>query len=459
VITETSTLARLLDPARVHDLLPPATGQEAARRLADDLVRCARRLHRDGVAADRPVCAFRVPGRIEVLGKHTDYGGGRSLLAALDRGICLVAAARDDATVTFADAGRDESAAFPLDAELRPESGWRAYPMTVARRVARNFPGPLRGADVALASNLPAAAGMSSSSALVVGAFLVLSAVNELPRTAVYRAKIGGPEALADYVAAIESGADYRGLPGGQGVGTRGGSQDHTAILCARPGELVQYAFGPVRFERSVPLPAGYLFAVAVSGVRAEKTGDARQRYNRAAEQMRRAVEVWRSHTGRDDASLGAALAADPAAAERLPDILLDAGADLTDGEALVARVRQFLEESTRIVPAAGDALARGDLLAFGRHVDRSQHLAEVALGNQVPETVALARSARELGAAAASAFGAGFGGSVWALVGDADSAAFLDRWRDAYRARFPRYATTASFFTTHASPPAVRLA
>ena len=55
--------------------------------------------------------------------------------------------------------------------------------------------------------------------------------------------------------------------------------------------------------------------------------------------------------------------------------------------------------------------------------------MAERLLGNQVPETISLASTARALGAAAASAFGAGFGGSVWALVPEADAHAFASDW------------------------------
>ena len=62
-------------------------------------------------------------------------------------------------------------------------------------------------------------------------------------------------------------------LGGDLGVGTLGGSQDHTAILCSRPGELRQYGFCPVRFERSVPFPAGHKLVIGVSGIAAEKTG------------------------------------------------------------------------------------------------------------------------------------------------------------------------------------------
>ena len=87
-----------------------------------------------------------------------------------------------------------------------------------------------------------------------------------------------------------------------------------------------------------------------------------------------------------------------------------------------------------------------------------SQSLAERLLGNQIEETVHLARSAREAGAAAASAFGAGFGGSVWALVADGAADGFVERWRADYAARFPAHAGAALFFRSDAGPPALRL-
>ncbi len=58
----------------------------------------------------------------------------------------------------------------------------------------------------------------------------------------------------------------------------------------------------------------------------------------------------------------------------------------------------------------------------------------------------------------AASAFGAGFGGSVWALVADGSAGAFEARWRADYAARFPARAGAALFFPTDAGPPAARL-
>ena len=110
------------------------------------------------------------------------------------------------------------------------------------------------------------------------------------------------------------------------------------------------------------------------------------------------------------------------------------------------------------IVPEATARLAIGDIAGFGDLVDRSQALAERALWNQVPETIALARSARALGAVAASAFGAGFGGSVWAMVAASSAGPFTTEWAAHYRAAFPGAASEAAFFTTRPGPAAHRL-
>jgi galactokinase len=126
--------------------------------------------------------------------------------------------------------------------------------------------------------------------------------------------------------------------------------------------------------------------------------------------------------------------------------------------ELLRKRFDQFVLESRTIVPGAGDALRDGDLGRFGVLVDRSQQAAEDWLGNQVPETVFLAREARRLGAVAASAFGAGFGGSVWALVPEGRSEEFLQHWRRAYERAHPEAAARAVFFETAAGPAAFRL-
>jgi galactokinase len=324
----------------------------------------------------------------------------------------------------------------------------------VIRRVARNFPGARRGADLAFLSDLPLASGMSSSSAFMVAVFLAIADVNHLSDDPAYRQAVTTPEDLAGYLATVENGQSFGPLTGDRGVGTFGGSEDHTAMLCCRAGELSQYSFCPVRHERQVAIPSGYRFVVAVSGVKAEKTGAAKDAYNRASLAVRAILDAWRAASGRPDQSLAEAVCRGGAADVR--EVVERAAIDGFATATLVCRFEQFVEESTVIVPSAGDALARGDVAAFGDLADRSQHLAERWLGNQVPETVTLARSARELGAGAASAFGAGFGGSVWALVPEREAEAFAARWEARYRAAFPP--VSPAFLVTGPGPAAAKL-
>ena len=400
-----------------------------------------------------------VPGRIEVLGKHTDYAGGRSLLCTAERGICIAARPRTDWVVRIEDIVRHINAEIPLSPELPvPNHGWTVYPSAVIRRIARNFPGAVTGADIVLASDLASAAGMSTSSALVVAIFAVLSAVNGLPRRAEYAANIGSPLDLAGYLGCIENGRTFKALPGDFGVGTFGGSEDHTAILTSEPRHLKQYSFAPVRFERAIKLPDELVFVIGVSGVVADKTGSARELYNRAALGVRSVLDVWLQVSGSNASTLAAAATGTPHAAEQIRAALFKAVSEPAQRQWLSNRFEQFLLESETIIPLAGDALARGDLREFGKLVDQSQDAAEKLLGNQVPETIRLAKDARSLGAYAASAFGAGFGGSVWALVERVDAVDFLRRWRQAYQRSAHAAAHHSLFFVTPPGSPLIAL-
>ena len=453
-------LESVLDASANRTLLQEkGLGGTAAAEISTLLAVCGAELQERGVDRSRPVTAYFVPGRIEVLGKHTDYGGGRSLLAAVERGICMIGSPRSDDEVRITDIGRGERAVFRLGEPVKSVGGWTNYPGTVVRRLGRNFPGARSGADLTFASNLPAASGMSSSSALMIATFLTLAGAIDLEADPLYQANFGTPEELGEYLAAVENGSDFRELAGDLGVGTKGGSEDHTAILCGRAGHLVQYSFAPIRFEASIPLPEGYCFVLAGSGVRAEKTGPARDRYNSASALMGEIRDSWNRFTGRSDPTVGSVLRSGAGGADELRRAVREAAGSPEEVPGLLARLDQFLEESEEIVPAAAEALRAERLADLGALVDRSQELAERLLGNQVEETAYLARSARTLGAEAASAFGAGFGGSVWALVARSGAEEFARRWRADYLDRFPSYHAGADFFLSGAGPPAQRIA
>lgn len=443
-------------PAIVRRLLADrGLPEHVADAKAALLERCAAALARAGVRDMSRVRALVVPGRIEVLGKHTDYAGGRSVLAATERGFCLVVAPRHDAVVRMIDVGWHQEAEFEIRPDLVPGHGWSAYPMTVARRIARNFTGPLCGADIAFVSDLPADSGMSSSSALITATFLALASSNRLAERSGYRENIPSTERLGEYLGMCENGQSFGPFAGDKGVGTFGGSEDHTAILCCKPRTLSVYSFCPVRPEQTLPMPEGMIFAVGFSGVTASKTGAAMHKYNRVSLLAAAACEQWRLATGRNDRHLAAVLGALPDAPAQLRAVLGGACTPDFTSDDLIRRCEQFIAENEEIIPAAVRALAAGDLEAFGRQVDRSQQLAESHLGNQVPETIFLARSARSLAAVAASAFGAGFGGSVWAMVRKDSAEDFLHDWCELYRSEYPGAAERAVFLLTGAGPGA----
>src|SRR6185437_9049288 len=288
-------------------------------------------------------------------------------------------------------------AEFPIGGPAPHGAPWAAYPAAVAARMAQGFPGACQGADMAFASDLPRAAGMSSSSALVVASFLAFDHEMRAGRA------VGARGDLASYLAAAETG-----------VGTHGGSEDHTAILCCRAGRWSQFRFLPLRHEASVPAPRSLALVIGVSGVVAAKAGGAQAQYNRSARMM---------------------------AAARAGE----ASGEFTSAE-LATRREQFELESEVLIPAAVAAAERGNWLDFAACVARSQAAADRALGNQVSETRALVAMALEQGAVAASAFGAGFGGAVWALVPTAERQGFRRRWQGAYRAQFAERAPASVF-------------
>lgn len=428
------------------------TAAEAAHK-AELFAACERAIGQ----ADR---LWFVPGRIEVFGKHTDYAGGRSLLCTAERGICVAARRRTDSLIRMADAITGEVGEYAMSADFEsPQRGWMIYPRTVARRIARNFPGAVRGADIAIASDLPRASGMSSSSALVTGVFSAISALNELEKRPEYITNIHTREDLAGYLGCVENGQTFGTLTGDAGVGTFGGSEDHTAILCCRPGELSQYSFCPNRLERVVPIPADCVLVIAVSGVTASKTVAAKDSYNNLSLSVTAILGAWQQEAESNPRTLAEAVRSSPEAADRIRALLPKIASTGMDVNWLRARFDQFVLESEQFVGDAADCLARGDLQGFGHAAERSQAAAEAGLRNQVAETIFLANVAQECGARAASAFGAGFGGSVWALVNGREASEFAQRWRERYLSNFPERAHTANFFATAAGPALTQIA
>jgi galactokinase len=397
-----------------------------------------------------------VPGRIEIFGKHTDYAGGRSLLCTVPRGIAVAARARQDQIVRVVDLHDREIVAIDPTADRAARPGLDNYASAVARRLALNFAGAPLGTEIAILSDLPRAAGVSSSSALVVGIASALIRRAALETRPEWLANITSIEDKAWYLGCVENGLSFRALPSSSGVGTLGGSEDHTAILACKAGHVSQYRFVPVSHISDVVMPRDWTFVVASSGVHADKAGGVRELYNRASRATQVLLQIWNTETTMPARSLGEALDRDANAARTLHDLV---GRGHTSGfavEALQTRLAHFAREDARI-PAAARAFATADAQGLGALAAESHRDADALLGNQVPETRQLVALALDAGAVAASAFGAGFGGSVWAIVAGDHAHRFASDWLSRYRTAFPGIATAESFVARPA-PPLIEL-
>ncbi|MBA3853911.1 MAG: galactokinase [Gemmatimonas sp.] len=384
-----------------------------------------------------------VPGRIELFGKHVDYGGGISMTCAIEEGITADVDAIDVAVIDLEDRRTGRRARVPLRRDARPGGAHGGtYIAAVARRLSRDF-GPLRrGVRVVSESTLPRSAGLSSSSAFVTMLTLAVADANQLSERPEWQQHLGDSLALAEYCGAVETGGAFGPWSGERGVGTRGGAQDHVAILCNTESRVGVYGYLPARAVGDAAFPSQWALLVATSGVRATKTGAAQADYNRAADLVHGLLARWNAAQRRDDASLAAALASGPGAREAL-DLLANAS---SEAPVLAARLTQFQRETDVVVPGALAAFRSADALALRRWAVESQQGAETALRNQVPETMFLARAALAAGAHASSAFGAGFGGAVWAICDAADAEAVRERWRRLYVSSYPLRASKSEW-------------
>ncbi len=331
----------------------------------------------------------RAPGRVNLIGEHIDYCGLSVLPMAVQRCVRMAFHTRTDRDVRLVnrDPGFGPST-FTLSERIppAPAGDWSNYARAAAQALVPQFP-DLRGIDALVESDLPIAAGLSSSSALVVAAALAILHANGV---------IMAPLELMDLLARGE-----------RFVGTAGGGMDQSIILGAQTGCASRIDFQPLRLTPTA-VPADWRFIVAWSMVHAEKSGAAREEYNarpRQADEARRLVAARLGHPG--DISYSALLVAAPIAT------LLEAGTTLSG--VLSKRFRHVVTEGARVRQAEA-AMARRDLAAFGLLLDASHQSLRNDYEVSHSELDQLVELAREAGAVGARLTGAGFGGSIVAL-------------------------------------------
>jgi galactokinase len=316
-----------------------------------------------------------VPGRINLIGEHIDYHGLPVLPMALQRRIGLAFRPRSDRHVRAISApyGQRE---FCLCAnpEPGPPGDWSNY-LKAAMQVAASRWKLTVGIDAAIVSDLPPAAGLSSSSALLVAFALALLEAN-------------GCRPQIDELMDI--------LPDGeQFVGTRGGGMDHAAVLACKSGCALLIRFDPLHLQ-AIPVPTGWSFLVAHSLTTAEKSGAVNAEYN-----ARRTAGISGLR------KLGLESYRDAASRYSLDELTALAGR-LSGDEA-----RSFLHvvsETFRVEECLA-ALRTGDIRAFGLLLTASHASLRDQLLVSNASLDALVQSALDAGALGARLTGAGFGG------------------------------------------------
>ena len=370
----------------------------APRRLSP--ARVATSLFATSFATD-PTVTTSAPGRVNLIGEHTDYNGGPVLPLAIERRTAI--SARAASGWTFASAVDQEVHRLDVDAPMRRE--WTDYLVGVVRelRVIRAAP---PGAEVAVASNVPIGAGLSSSAALTVAAAKALSLL---------AGRRLSPAALAE----IAFRAEYHQ------VGVRCGRMDQTIAAHGRRGAalLFETAAGTLL---PVPLP-GRLW-IMETGVSHRLTGSAFNERRRECEEALAFCREWRPGL-----SYLAQLTPEdlPEVARRLPP-------------PLVPRVRHVVSETARTRRAA-EALGAGDLATLGQLLVEGHESLRRDYASTIPEADFLVASAVAHGAYGARLTGAGWGGAVVLLAPPDREARTVAEVGSDFQKRFGRMPVTWS--------------
>jgi len=360
----------------------PGAAQWSTAWQIDDGCEQATSLLRTRIDA-APDTVGSAPGRVNLIGEHTDYNAGLCLPLVLPHRTYVALRVRDDDIVRLISAQEPDTPWQGKLGAVGPGTvdGWAGYAVGVAWAL-REAGQRVGGFDAAIDSCVPVGAGLSSSAALEAAMALALDGAFGLNLSG---SEVGGSALVA---ACIRAENEIAGAPTG--------GMDQVAALRSKPGHalLLDFRSGA---RRDVPFdPAGAGLALIVIDTRARHSlGDGQYGERRAA--CARAAELLGVASLREVTDLDAALAA-------LPD------------DTLRRRVRHVVTEMAR-VEAAVAALDRADFAALGSLFDASHASLRDDYQVSCEELDLAVAAAREAGALGARMTGGGFGGSAIALV------------------------------------------
>jgi len=340
----------------------------------------------------------RAPGRVNLIGDHTDYNDGFVLPMIIDRHAEVVARRRSDRQVRIVAAESGERVGNTLGEPIDYSSPkWLPYVLGVVHELAQRNRIEL-GVDIVFRGTVPKGAGLGSSAALEVATAVALDAVFNLWLQPVETAELCRD--VEHHYAGVHCGIMDQ-------LASRLGRPNHALFIDCRSLEV-----------RHVPLPFdGYRVVIVDSGVRREL---ADSRYNQRRAECEEAVTILR----KVEPSLTALRDAYPALLMACEQRLL------TDR---LARGWHVVSENQRVLDAR-ESLACGDLSAFGRLMNASHTSLREDFDVSHPFLDRLVEAATEVdGVLGARLTGAGFGGCIVTLVREAAVPTLEDRIRELF--------------------------
>ena len=351
-------------------------------------------------------CRVVAPGRVNLIGEHTDYNDLPVLPMAIDRSVVIDFDIIDRPEVRLESSLPDLAPArFTLDDEMgrAPQGDWSNYLRAAAKGLLDAGIPLARGLSGTVHGTVPLAAGLSSSSALVVATSLALLHAN------------GREMGLLELAATAARAERF--------VGLEGGGMDQAVCLSGRQGAAVRIDFAPLRIT-PVPIPDGWRWLIAHSLVQAEKSGAAREAYNRRAATCRASLAALREVWGEPDVTY-------PDLARR-SDVVSRAE-DVLDPVSL-RRFRHVISEARRVDEAQA-AMEASDPVRFGRLMFSSHASLRDDYEVSISQLDEMVRIAERAGALGARLTGAGFGGCMVALCDEAGISAVRDSLLEQYYA------------------------
>ena len=365
-----------------------------------------------------PALVVRAPGRVNLIGEHTDYNDGFVMPLAIDRWVWIALRPRADRHVCAASLELEESAQFDLAALQRGGHGWSEYVKGTAWALLQAGY-RLRGFDAILSGDVPIGAGLSSSAALELATARALAAAADLP---------WAPAQMARLAQMAEN----------EWVGVRCGIMDQMASAGGREGHALLIDCRSLEMT-PVPLPRDVSVLVLDTTTRRGLVDSA---YNERRAQCEQAARLLDVPALRDiDASALPRLAASTAGTGGAGQPALD--------PVVLRRARHVVTENARALRAAA-ALRAGDVREVGRMLDESHVSLRDDFEVSSPALDAMVESAhRAPGCLGARMTGAGFGGCVVALVTSTEHDRFVAEVERSYTRET---GFTPKLYTCHAS-------